>query len=266
MSIFESLLAMIAGGAGYAAANAKSKREIREMQGAHQEHSPKGCDPQTEYRIACEKLKEIKEYRPVAIEIVNRDFEQLSYEEIGKKYPEAYEDTGPNVKPNSLGIQRTFEEKLFRNACVRYLIQKKFTPTEPIDIYRGYGANEGYSISRGCENLHDLFCAFLAAEHEMWLKGFTCVRYATHWAGRYPHSNFGSYVCVDPTPETEREALSGLRCLFVPRRDGAAVSPDGLTEEEKKKEAEHEKEIWEFVGLVVLAIILFIIHCIIYLD
>lgn len=266
MSIFESLLAIIVGGTGYAVANEKSKREIRAQQSAHQEHSPQGCDPLTEYRTACEKLKEIKEYRPEAIEIVNRDFEQLSYEEIGKKYPEAYEDTGPNVKPNSLGMKRTFEEKLFRNACVRYLIQKKFTPTEPIDIYRGYGENEGYSISRGCENLHDLFCAFLAAEHEMERKGFTSVRRASHWAGRYPHSNFGSYVRVDPTPEDERNALSGLRCLFVPRRDGAAVSPDGLTEDERKKEAEHAKEVWEFVGLVVLVIILFVLHCIIFLD
>lgn len=287
MSIFGTLLGLLGSGTAYGVANAKSKQQVRQMQDDYNRRFAKGCDPETEYKIACETYKKILNSEVRIQRELEQDIKDLHWQDLFKKYPEAverenkirrYSNLQPPVNKNEKEA-KGFINFFFKFYVVEEEIKKEFLTDSEISNFSNdlqlHTLNEPRSFEKSV--------ACVVAGREMCNKGFTPIGsagsitqggYYGYNSTKFQPAGFMVEVTCNPSEQEKRRALNAVGYIACDRRDGAATSCDGKTKEERRKEQLKQEENEEILKIflvlgVVLAIIwglVFIIKLIHYFE
>lgn len=274
MSIFGTLLGLLGSGTAYGVANAKSKQQVRQMQDDYNRRFAKGCDPATEYKIACETYKKILNSEVRIRRELEQDIKDLQWRDLFKKYPEAVERENKTRRYfNELLVTSNDEEAkgfinfFFKFYVVEEEIKKEFLTDSEIsnfsDDLQLHTLNEPHSFEKSV--------ACVVAGREMCNKGFTPIGsagsitqggYYGYNSTKFQPAGFMVEVTCNPSEQEKRRALNAVGYIACDRRDGAATSRDGLSKEERRKERlkEEEKEEERKIFIIVfgVAIVLYI--------
>lgn len=207
-----------------------------------------GWDPLTEYKIACQCFKEVMEYRESIEDGIREEIETLPWKEIKERYADYYANyikysifcrqRSTDYMDNDKSAQDFFRQLILMRMVIEDKIvehfgikdtrtkdgfyegdAKEFVATDILDIY----PDGRYTFEKS-------IAAHLAG-YKMRRKGFYHV-YETE-------RNFWINIVREPTQEDIDRALRALEISRIPlRRDGAAGSTDGLTEQERKRKSE----------------------------
>lgn len=271
MSIFGTLLGLLGSGTAYGVANAKSKQKVRQMQTDYNRRFAKGCDPETEYKIACETYKKILNSEVRIQRELEQDIKDLHWRDLFKKYPEAVERENNSRRYfNESLVTRNDEEAKgfirfnFKHNVIQEEIKKEFlTDSEKrnfSDDLQLHTLNEPRSFEKSV--------ACVVAGREMCNKGFTPIGsarsitqggYYGYNSTKFQPAGFMVEVTCNPSEQDKRRALSAVGYIACDRRDGAATSYDGMTKRERDRKKEEEKAKSDLVViLAIIAIIVFI--------
>ena len=286
MSIFGTLLGLLGSGTAYGVANAKSKQQVRQMQDDYNRRFAKGCDPETEYRIACETYKKILNSEVRIQRELEQNIKDLHWRDLFKKYPEAVERENNSRRYfNEPLVTKNDEEAKgfirfnFKHNVIQEEIKKEFlTDSERKDFSDDL---QLHTLSE--PNTFEKSVACVVAGREMCNKGFTPVGsagsitqggYYGYNSTKFQPAGFMVEVTCNPSEQEKRRALNAVGYIACDRRDGAATSCDGKTKEERRKEQLKQEENEEILKIflvlgVVLAIIwglVFIIKLIHYFE
>lgn len=275
MSIFGTLLGLLGSGTAYGVANAKSKQKVRQMQTDYNRRFAKGCDPETEYKIACETYKKILNSEVRIQRELEQDIKDLHWRDLFKKYPEAVERENNSRRYfNESLVTRNDEEAKgfirfnFKHNVMQEEIKKEFlTDSERknfSDDLQLHTLSEPHTFEKSV--------ACVVAGREMCNKGFTPIGsagsitkggYYGYNSTKFQPAGFMVEVTCNPSEQEKRRALNAVGYIACDRRDGAATSYDGLSKEERKKEKlkeeakEEERKI--FIIVFGIAITLYIL-------
>lgn len=272
MSIFGTLLGLLGSGTAYGVANAKSKQQVRQMQDDYNRRFAKGCDPETEYKIACETYKKILNSEVRIQRELEQDIKDLHWQDLFKKYPEAverenkirrYSNLQPPVNKNEKEA-KGFINFFFKFYVVEEEIKKEFLTDSEISNFSNdlqlHTLNEPRSFEKSV--------ACVVAGREMCNKGFTPIGsagsitqggYYGYNSTKFQPAGFMVEVTCNPSEQEKRRALNAVGYIACDRRDGAATSCDGKTKEERENEKNKEKSIREFIIIVIVGVLLIIL-------
>lgn len=271
MSIFGTLLGLLGSGTAYGVANAKSKQQVRQMQDDYNRRFAKGCDPETEYKIACETYKKILNSEVRIQRELEQNIKELHWRYLFKKYPEAVERENNSRRyfNEPLVTKNDEEAKGFINFFFKFYvveeeIKKEFLTDSEISNFSNdlqlHTLNEPRSFEKSV--------ACVVAGREMCNKGFTPIGsagsitqggYYGYNSTKFQPAGFMVEVTCNPSEQEKRRALNAVGYIACDRRDGAATSYDGMTKKERENEKNKEKSIREFIIIVIAGILLIIL-------
>lgn len=275
MSIFGTLLGLLGSGTAYGVANAKSKQQVRQMQDDYNRRFAKGCDPETEYKIACETYKKILNSEVRIQRELEQNIKELRWRDLFKKYPEAVERENNSRRYfNEPLVTKNDEEAKgfirfnFKHNVIQEEIKKEFlTDSERKDFSDDL---QLHTLSE--PNTFEKSVACVVAGREMCNKGFTPIGsagsitqggYYGYNSTKFQPAGFMVEVTCNPSEQEKRRALNAVGYIACDRRDGAATSCDGKTKEERENEKNKEKSIREFIIIVVVGVLLIILLAVI---
>lgn len=276
MSIFGTLLGLLGSGTAYGAVNAKSKQKVRQMQSDYNRRFAKGCDPETEYKIACETYKKILNSEVRIQRELEQDIKDLHWRDLFKKYSDAVERENNSRKYfNESLVTRNDEEAKgfirfnFKHNVIQEEIKKEFlTDSERknfSDDLQLHTLSEPRSFEKSV--------ACVVAGREMCNKGFTPIGsagsitkggYYGYNSTKFQPSGFMIEVTCNPSEQDKRRALSAVGYIACDRRDGAGTSCDGMTKKERELKEQKEKSIRDFIIIAIVDILLIILLAILY--
>ena len=272
MSIFSTLLGLFGAGAAYGAANAKSKKQVRQMQNDYNRRFAKGCDPETEYKIACETYKKILNSEVRIKRELEQDITNLHWRELFKKYPAAVERENnsrryfhESLVTRNDEAAKSFIRFNFRHNVIQEEIKKEFlTDSERKDFsddLQLHTLSEPHTFEKSI--------ACVVAGREMCDKGFTPIGsagsitkggYYGYNSTKFQPAGFMVEVTCNPSEQDKCRALNAIGYIACDRRDGAATSRDGMTKTEReRKENEENAKNDTILILVVAVIVIFIL-------
>lgn len=271
MSIFGTLLGLLGSGTAYGVANAKSKQQVRQMQNDYNRRFAKGCDPETEYKIACETYKKILNSEVRIQRELEQDIKDLHWQDLFKKYPEAverenkirrYSNLQPPVNKNEKEA-KGFINFFFKFYVVEEEIKKEFLADSEISNFSNdlqlHTLNEPHTFEKSV--------ACVVAGREMCNKGFTPIGsagsitrggYYGYNSTKFQPAGFMVEVTCNPSEQDKRRALNAVGYIACYRRDGAATSYDGRTQTERNRQKEEEKAKSD-LGIILVVIVIMII-------
>lgn len=278
MSIFGTLLGLFTSSAALGAASAKSNKKVRQMNADFERQFGEGCDPRTEFIIACGVFRKVLDARVRLVREVTKDMEEMPWQELFKKYPEAVEQQNEfNRHFGQKTVQQSKKEResflgrygmFLQRACENEMKKEFLTPYESKQFVQAgvYDLNERFTFEKSI--------ACVVAARKMVEKGFTPVGsartsrggYYGNTAGNYPPAGFMYEITCNPSEQQIRKALSQVGFIACKQRDGAASSPDGMTKKERQDAKDREKENYLFAWAVVFIIIMLVINIIIFGD
>lgn len=270
MSIFGTLLGLFTSSAALGAASAKSNKKVRQMNADFERQFAKGCDPRTEFIIACGVFRKVLDARVRLVREVTKDMEEMPWQELFKKYPEAVQRQNElNRQFGERTVQQSKKEResflgrygmFLQYACENEMKKEFLTPYESKQFVQAgvYDLNERFTFEKSI--------ACVVAACKMVEKGFTPVGsartsrggYYGNTVGNYPPAGFMYEMTCNPSEQQIRKALSQVGFIDCKQRDGAASSPDGMTEKERQDAKNREKDVL-IVALVILGTFLYII-------
>ena len=270
MSIFGTLLGLFTSSAALGAASAKSNKKVRQMNADFERQFAKGCDPRTEFIIACGVFRKVLDARVRLVREVTKDMEEMPWQELFKKYPEAVQRQNElNRQFGERTVQQSEKERksflgrygmFLQYACENEMKKEFLTPYESKQFVQAgvYDLNERFTFEKSI--------ACVVAARKMVEKGFTPVGsartsrggYYGNTVGNYPPAGFMYEMTCNPSEQQIRKALSQVGFIDCKQRDGAASSPDGMTEKERQDAKDREKDVL-IVALVILGTFLYII-------
>ena len=271
MSIFGTLLGLLGSGTAYGVANAKSKQQVRQMQDDYNRRFAKGCDPETEYKIACETYKKILNSEVRIRRELEQDIKDLQWRDLFKKYPEAVERENKTRRyfNEPLVTKNDEEAKGFINFFFKFYvveeeIKKEFlTESEVLNF-----SNDLQLHTLSEPHTFEKSVACVVAGREMCNKGFTPIGsagsiikggYYGYDSTKFQPAGFMVEITCNPSEQEKRRALNAVGYIACDRRDGAATSCDGKTKKERENEKNKEKSIREFIIIVIVGVLLIIL-------
>lgn len=280
MSIFGTLLGLFGAGAAFGAADLKSKRDIQKRQAELQRPFGYGCDPTTEYKLACEAYDQIIRMENVLFKQIQVDMKTLTPDELKAKYPDAFackekqlRDWGePDLEHNERQRKIFFDPKyrMFYVCAIEEAVKRKFLSDEDRLNFK-----EGMEAGLAAEaNPFERSVAALVAARKMQRKGFTPVAsakycmggvqgFATSQFNTYPPRNYMLEFTANPSPEQIQKAMKMLGYVSANRRDGAALDPEGKSQKERQDAEEKRADLKFLLILWGIAIAMFVFYKII---
>lgn len=275
MSIFGTLLGLLGSGTAYGVANAKSKRKIRQMQDNYNRQFAKGCDPETEYIIACDTYKKVLNLE-IGIEIeLDQDIKKLHWQDLFKKYPEAV-DRENNLRrylnePLVNGSEedaKSFINFNFKHNAMQEKIKKEFLT----DNERKNFSDDLQTYTFSDPHTFEKSVACVVAGREMCERGFTPIGsagsiikggYYGYNSTKHPPAQFMMEITCNPNKQDKCRAMSAAGYIACERRNGAATSHNGVTQEDRNNKIS-KKSIIEFIIIVIVDILAIILLAILY--
>lgn len=270
MSILGNLLGLFGSGAALGVASAKSNKKVRQMNADFERQFAGGCDPRTEFKIACDVFCKVLDARVRLVREITKDMDEMPWQELFKKYPEAVEQQnefnqhfGEKTVQQSEESRKSFLDPHYGmflvRACQNEMKKEFLTPYENNQFVQAseYALNERFTFEKSI--------ACVVAARKMVEKGFTPVGsartsrggYYGNTIGNYPPAGFMYEMTCNPSEQQIRKALSQIGFIACKQRDGAASSPDRMTEKERQDAKRKEKE--DFIGVLAIIFIALVI-------
>lgn len=257
MSILGALLGLIGVGTVYGVANSKSKKQIQTMRNSYNSQFKRGCDPETEYKIACYVFKKILELEEKIDKQVLSDLENLSWQELFKKYPDIVERGNRSVrdfyKKPPLEVNE-HERKLFLNprfGLFRMYITEETVENEFLTECERQSFVQPAALMLMSSKSFEQSVAYTVAAREMRIQNFTPVSLAKSPVNGGFYGGLSEYgfpyhfvraIKCDPTEQDVAEAVRTIGFLGCAKRSGMAKFPYNTTENnEINKKADGNK-------------------------
>lgn len=275
MSIVGTFFGLLFSGVALGVANSKSNKKLRDMQNDAKKYYAKGCDPKTEYIIACETYKKVFEFESKVKAELEEDIKNLSWQDLFKKYPEVVDQENEfrrrfhdlPVDTNETEARKYIEWR-FPKEEIQRVVKKEFLSAEDGEKF----SDNLFIFFSQASDTFEISIACAVAGRELHKRGFTPLGGASYASGgyngynvsRHPPIEFMIKVTCDPSEEDKRSALNAMEHIYIPyRRDGAAELSAIAKEEEEREKNEKFATGCGMVFVCAFLIFLFIIFTLI---